>query len=68
MSFLLDSTIGLVIIYIGLKLCQYIVIKKGWDSLRFGEYGKKEVDLLNNSHTGNKSIGISCLTFSNLHS
>ncbi|XP_064605241.1 store-operated calcium entry regulator STIMATE-like [Liolophura sinensis] len=39
-SFLLDSTIGLIIIYIGLKLCQYIVIKKGWDSLRFGEYGK----------------------------
>nr|XP_022301715.1 store-operated calcium entry regulator STIMATE-like [Crassostrea virginica] len=38
-SFILDSTIGLVVIYIGLKLTQLVVHKLKWDSLKFGEYG-----------------------------
>ncbi|XP_064633872.1 store-operated calcium entry regulator STIMATE-like [Lineus longissimus] len=38
-SFLLDSTIGLLVIYIGLKIAQLVVLKKGYDTLRFGEYG-----------------------------
>lgn len=38
-SFLLDSTVGLLIIYIGLKSAQYLALQKGWESLRFGEYG-----------------------------
>lgn len=38
-SFVLDSTIGLFVIYIGLKLTQLIVRKLKWDSLKFGEYG-----------------------------
>lgn len=38
-SFLLDSTIGLLIIYIGLKITQYLVVKMGNESLLFGEYG-----------------------------
>ena len=38
-SFLLDSTVGLLVIYIGLKIAQCIVIKKGNESLLFGEYG-----------------------------
>ncbi len=40
MSFLLDSTVGLLIIYIGLKISQLIIERKRWDSLTFGEYGK----------------------------
>ncbi|CAH1784250.1 unnamed protein product [Owenia fusiformis] len=39
-SFLLDSTIGLVVIYILLKLTQVVVRRKHWDTLKFGEYGK----------------------------
>ena len=40
MSFLLDSTIGLLVIYVGLRISQVIVVKKGWNHLRLGEYGK----------------------------
>ncbi|XP_067134061.1 store-operated calcium entry regulator STIMATE-like isoform X2 [Centruroides vittatus] len=39
-SFLLDSSIGLLFIFIGIRLTQYIARKKGWDHLVFGEYGK----------------------------
>ncbi|XP_077982417.1 store-operated calcium entry regulator STIMATE-like [Glandiceps talaboti] len=39
-NFLLDSTIGLLVIYIGLKITQIIVRRKQCDSLRFGEYGE----------------------------
>ncbi|XP_070558755.1 store-operated calcium entry regulator STIMATE-like [Ptychodera flava] len=38
-NFLLDSTVGLLIIYIGLTITQVIVKRKRCDSLRFGEYG-----------------------------
>ncbi|KAL5015399.1 hypothetical protein ScPMuIL_009669 [Solemya velum] len=38
-SFLLDSTIGLFVIYIGLKITQCLARKFRWDSLLFGEYG-----------------------------
>ncbi|VDH94441.1 store-operated calcium entry regulator STIMATE-like [Mytilus galloprovincialis] len=38
-SFLLDSTIGLVVIYIGLKITQFIVDRYKCESLKFGEYG-----------------------------
>lgn len=40
MSFLLDSTIGLVVIYLGLKFTQVLVRKYSCDSLKFGEYGE----------------------------
>ncbi|GBN74110.1 hypothetical protein AVEN_28681-1 [Araneus ventricosus] len=39
-SFLLDSSIGLFIIFIGIRLTQHISRRKGWDHLVFGEYGK----------------------------
>ncbi|XP_014777945.1 store-operated calcium entry regulator STIMATE isoform X1 [Octopus bimaculoides] len=39
-SFLLDSTVGLLVIYIGLKIGQWLALRKGWESLRFGEYGR----------------------------
>ncbi|KAH9503762.1 hypothetical protein Btru_066570 [Bulinus truncatus] len=39
-SFLLDSTIGLLVIYIGLKSCQLLAHRYGWKSLYFGEYGE----------------------------
>ncbi|GFR84327.1 store-operated calcium entry regulator STIMATE [Elysia marginata] len=38
-SFLLDSTIGLLVIYVGLRSCQYFSHRYGWKTLYFGEYG-----------------------------
>ncbi|BFZ08225.1 hypothetical protein BsWGS_11264 [Bradybaena similaris] len=38
-SFLLDSTVGLLVIYLGLKSCQLLAHKYGWKTLYFGEYG-----------------------------
>lgn len=38
-SFLLDSTVGLLLIYFGLKLAKYIVSAFDCTSLYFGEYG-----------------------------
>ncbi|WAR25446.1 STIMA-like protein [Mya arenaria] len=39
-SFLLDSTIGLFVIYLGLKITQIIVHRKKIETLYFGEYGQ----------------------------
>ena len=39
-NFLLDSTLGLVVIYLCLQFMQVIVRMYDWDNLRFGEYGK----------------------------
>ncbi|XP_027058509.1 store-operated calcium entry regulator STIMATE-like isoform X1 [Pocillopora damicornis] len=38
-NFLLDSTLGLVVIYLCLQFMQVIVRMYDWDNLRFGEYG-----------------------------
>ncbi|CAH3016923.1 unnamed protein product [Porites evermanni] len=38
-NFLLDSTLGLVVIYLCLQFMQVVVRMYDWDSLRFGEYG-----------------------------
>lgn len=38
-SFLLDSSIGLFIIFIGIRLTQHFARKKGWHYIVFGEYG-----------------------------
>lgn len=39
-SFVLDSTVGLLIIYIGVILTQFVAKARGSDTLNFGEYGK----------------------------
>lgn len=39
-SFLLDSSLGLLIIYCGIRITQLVAIRKGCDYLVFGEYGK----------------------------
>lgn len=39
-NFLLDSSVGLFILYIGIRLCQYLSRAKHWDSFNFGEYGE----------------------------
>ncbi|XP_026462131.1 store-operated calcium entry regulator STIMATE-like [Ctenocephalides felis] len=39
-NFLLDSSIGLLIIYIGIRISQYLARAKRWESINFGEYGK----------------------------
>ena len=46
MSFILDSTIGLLVVYIGLKLTQVVVRQKQIETLYFGEYGKHFVNIL----------------------
>lgn len=38
-NFLLDSSIGLLIIYIGIRISQYLARAKRWESINFGEYG-----------------------------
>ncbi|XP_046628438.1 store-operated calcium entry regulator STIMATE-like [Neodiprion virginianus] len=39
-NFLLDSSVGLLIIWVGIRLSQYLARSKQWESINFGEYGK----------------------------
>ncbi|KAH1000676.1 store-operated calcium entry regulator STIMATE [Dendroctonus ponderosae] len=39
-NFLLDSSMGLLIIFVGIRTCQHLSRRKGWDAINFGEYGK----------------------------
>jgi hypothetical protein len=39
-SFVLDSTIGLLIIYIGIKVTQFFAVRNGCEFLVFGVYGR----------------------------
>ncbi|XP_046685142.1 LOW QUALITY PROTEIN: store-operated calcium entry regulator STIMATE-like [Homalodisca vitripennis] len=38
-NFLLDSSVGLLIIYIGIRLTQFLQKRKKWSAINFGEYG-----------------------------
>lgn len=38
-NFLLDATLGMLVIYGGVKAVSAVVEWRQWDSLRFGEYG-----------------------------
>ncbi|KAM6121404.1 store-operated calcium entry regulator STIMATE-like isoform 2-T2 [Pterocles gutturalis] len=38
-NFLLDATLGMLLIYVGIRAVSSIVEWQQWDSLRFGEYG-----------------------------
>ncbi|XP_055321064.1 store-operated calcium entry regulator STIMATE-like isoform X2 [Sitodiplosis mosellana] len=37
-NFLLDSTIGLLIVFIGIRLCQFLAFYKKWPAINFGVY------------------------------
>lgn len=39
-NFLLDSSVGLFIIYIGIRLSQHLAKTRHWEAINFGEYGK----------------------------
>ncbi|KAE8611674.1 hypothetical protein XENTR_v10012555 [Xenopus tropicalis] len=39
-NFLLDATLGMLLIYIGVRVVSCIVEWRQWESLRFGEYGE----------------------------
>ncbi|MGH0149277.1 UNVERIFIED_CONTAM: hypothetical protein FKN15_041895 [Acipenser sinensis] len=39
-NFLLDATLGMLVIYTGVRVVSWLVEWQQWDSLRFGEYGK----------------------------
>ncbi|GLH06226.1 hypothetical protein R5R35_013439 [Gryllus longicercus] len=39
-NFLLDSSVGLAIIYVGIRFSQYLARVKRWEAINFGEYGK----------------------------
>lgn len=38
-NFLLDSSVGLLIIFIGIRLSQHLSKRNGWEAINFGEYG-----------------------------
>jgi len=38
-NYMLDTTVGLFVIWIALKILHYISVRKGWMRLRMGEYG-----------------------------
>lgn len=38
--FFSDSSLGLLIVFIGIRTCQYLARTKGWEAINFGEYGK----------------------------
>lgn len=44
-NFLLDSTIGLFIIYIGIRICIYVAKVKSWEAINFGEYSEFNVEI-----------------------
>jgi hypothetical protein len=46
-SFLLDSTLGLLIIYLGIQVCQFIAWNRNYTSLIFGDYGEYVVVVTN---------------------
>lgn len=39
-NFLLDASLGMLLIYAGVRAVSAIVEWRQWDSLRFGEYGE----------------------------
>lgn len=39
-NFLLDATVGMLLIYVGVRAVSVLVEWQQWESLRFGEYGK----------------------------
>lgn len=38
-NFLLDATVGMLLIYVGVRAVSILVEWQQWESLRFGEYG-----------------------------
>lgn len=42
MNFLLDATLGMLVIWLAVKLVSRLVEYKQWTLLRFGEYGERE--------------------------
>lgn len=38
-NFLLDATVGMLLIYVGVRAVGVLVEWQQWESLRFGEYG-----------------------------
>lgn len=52
-NFLLDATLGMLVIYTGVRVVSWLVEWQQWDSLRFGEYGK--------NHTSRDPAGLTQL-------
>lgn len=42
-NFLLDASLGMLLIYAGVRAVSAVVEWRQWDSLRFGEYGEHHV-------------------------
>lgn len=45
MNFLLDATLGMLVIWLAVKLVSKLVEYKQWTLLMFGEYGERSVSL-----------------------
>lgn len=43
MNFLLDATLGMLVIWLAVKLVSKLVDYKQWTLLMFGEYGERKV-------------------------
>ncbi|PIO27375.1 hypothetical protein AB205_0194470, partial [Aquarana catesbeiana] len=46
-NFLLDATLGMLLIYAGVRVVSCVVEWRQWDSLRFGEYAELPVFIRN---------------------
>lgn len=69
-NFLLDATLGMLLIYAGIRAVSSIVEWQQWESLRFGEYGKYFcccTKILSKTEFWHISAN-SSLTFKSLHS
>lgn len=52
-NFLLDATVGMLLIYVGVRAVSVLVEWQQWESLRFGEYGNVYghwVEMLGNTY------------------
>lgn len=54
-NFLLDSTIGLLIVFIGIRLCQFLANYKKWPAINFGVYGKNRFEPIQSSSSQSHS-------------
>lgn len=57
-NFLLDASLGMLLIYAGVRAVSAIVEWRQWDSLRFGEYGE---DSVCEWYSGSSSTFLKCL-------
>ena len=56
-NFLLDSTFGLIVIFVCVRICQHLAIERNWPSINFGEYGEQGTQHFNFRFVNGVSTG-----------